>query len=297
MVKYRFSLVLLLISLYFTPAQSEDVAPKRAVSADACDDRQSGDDMQTALNRAIDKASLSAIKLSGIIQERSDKIYASVLDVISYHIIDNYLFDLEHEITHEDAKRVCVKIKGNVAIPTSELDSLIEEYRSSMTPESLAEISENVKQNTSLKPDNLSESKLVYINDMHFWNETTSNHYTEEITKLLNDNEYFFITDKKDMADFVLTPHLQKAVVDKIDDSNRKMQMILTMEITSDKIADIKKTEDTQNHFILFSADKDEQKVADDLIRKLLKKSAFGTSKKLEDLIQNHLIESKVRKK
>jgi hypothetical protein len=82
---------LLLQMLLFAPAYAEDVAQKQPVEADACDDRQSDDDMQTALNRAIDKASLSAVKLSGIIQKQSDnKIYASVLDVISYHIIDNY---------------------------------------------------------------------------------------------------------------------------------------------------------------------------------------------------------------
>lgn len=289
---------LLLQMLLFAPAYAEDVAQKQPVEADACDDRQSDDDMQTALNRAIDKASLSAVKLSGIIQKQSDnKIYASVLDVISYHIIDNYLFDVEHEVTYEDAKRVCVKIKGNVAIPSAELDSLIEEYRDSLTPETLAEISEDVKQNIAFKPDKLSEKKLVYINNMRFWDGTDTNHYSEEISRLFDDNEYFLITDKKEMADFVITPNLQKAEVDKIDNSNNKMQMVLSMDITSDKITDFNKLSDVQNHFILFSSDKEEQEIADDLIKKLLKKSVFGTAKKLEEAVSSQLAKKEVGKK
>ena len=296
MVKYRFGLSALLLSMMLLPAYAEDVAQKQPVEADACDDRQSDDDKETALNRAIDKASLSAVKLSGIIQKQNDKIYASVLDVISYHIIDNYLFDVEHEVTYDDAKRVCVKVKGNVAIPTDELNSLIEEYKSSMTPESLAEISENVKQNVAFKPNKLSERKLVYINNMRFWDGSETDHYAEEIKKLFDDNEYFFITDKKDTADFVITPVLEKAQVDKINDSNHKMQMILNTEIVSDKISGFNKASNVQNHFILFSADKDEQEIADDLIKKLLKKSAFGTAGKIEEVIQNHLKQQEVKK-
>ena len=296
MVKYRFGLSALLLSMMLLPAYAEDVAQKQPVEADACDDRQSDDDKETALNRAIDKASLSAVKLSGIIQKQNDKIYASVLDVISYHIIDNYLFDVEHEVMYDDAKRVCVKVKGNVAIPTDELNSLIEEYKSSMTPESLAEISENVKQNVAFKPNKLSERKLVYINNMRFWDGSETDHYAEEIKKLFDDNEYFFITDKKDTADFVITPVVEKAQVDKINDSNHKMQMILNTEIVSDKISGFNKASNVQNHFILFSADKDEQEIADDLIKKLLKKSAFGTAGKIEEVIQNHLKQQEVKK-
>ena len=280
-----------------TSVYAEDVAQKQPVEADACDERQSGDDSQTALNRAIDKASLIAVKTSGIIQKQSDKIYASVLDVISYHIIDNYLFDIEHKVTYDDAKRVCVKVKANVAIPTDELNSLINEYRNTMTPDTIAEVSEDVKQNTAFKPDKLSEKKLVYVNDMRFWNDEQTNHYAKDIKKLFDDNEYFFITDKKDTADFLITPVLQKATVDKIDNSNYKMQMILNMEITSDKISGFEKLSDIQNHFILFPAEEDEQKVADDLIKKLLKKSAFSSTKKIETAIQNQLIAENVRKK
>ena len=47
------------------------------------------------------------------------------------------------------------------------------------------------------------------------------------------------------------------------------MQMILNTEIVSDKISGFNKASNVQNHFILFSADKDEQEIADDLIKKL----------------------------
>ena len=297
MVNLKKYLLVLFFSVFCTTVYAQNADLKQAVEADACDDRQSGDDMQTALNRAIDKASLSAVKLSGIIQKRNDKIYASVLDVISYHIIDNYLFDVEHEITHEDAKRVCVKIKGNIAVPAEELDALIAEYKSSMTPETLAEVSENVKQTTAFKPDKLSERKLVYVNEMRFWDDSSTNHYAQELKNLLENNEYFFITENKDTADFVLTPVIEKSEVDKIDEHNHKMQMILRMNITSDKIKGFNKISDVQNHFIMYDAAKDEQEVADGLIKKLLRKSSFGTTQKLENAIQNQLMQQEVGKK
>lgn len=296
MVKLYTILLLLFSAVLSLPAYAEDVAEPKAVEGDACDDRQNDDDKETALNRAIDKASLSAVKLSGIIQSQ-EKVYASVLDVVSYHIIDNYMSDVQHEVTYEDAKRVCVKVKAKVTIPQSELKSLIAEHKSMMTPEDLAEISENIKQNTAFKPDKLSEQKLVYIADMHFWDDSQTNHYAEDLELLFDNNDYFLLTDKKEMADFIITPNLQKAEVDKIDDSNHKMQMILSMDITSDKIAGFNKISDVQNHFILFSADKDEQEIADDLIKKLLKKSALSVTEKIEASIQKQLIDSEVRKK
>ena len=295
-VKKNILLAFLVLPLFNTLVFANDASIKQLVQADACDELQSGDDMQTARDRAIDKASLSAIKLSGIIQKQSDKIYASVLDVISYHIIDNNLFDVEHEVTYEDAKRVCVKIKGNVIISPDELNSLIEEHRKLITPESVAEVSEDIKQTTAFKPDKLSERKLVYVDDMSFWDGTKTDHYADDIKKLLQDDEYFFVTDKKETADFVITPVLKKAQVDKIDASNHKMQMILEMEISSDKISEFKKTSDIQNHFILFSVNDDEQKIADDLIKKLLQKSAFGTSEKIKAAIADQLVEENVRK-
>ncbi len=289
-------LTLMALPMLNIAVRADDSIIEQSVEADACDDRQSSDDKQTALNRAIDKACFSAIKLSGIIQKQDEKMYTSVLDVISYHIIDNNLFDVEHEITFDDEKRVCVKIKGNIKIAKDDLISLINEHKKNITPESLAEISENIKQNTAFKPDNLSEKKLLYINDMVFWNNSETNHYAKELKNLLDNNEYFFITDKKETADFVITPMLKKAQVDKIDNSQHKMQMILDMEITSDKIPEFETLTDEQNHFILFSADDDEQKIADELIKKLLKKSAFGTSEKIKETIQNQLIKENVRK-
>ena len=58
------------------------------VEADACDDRQQDFDKQTMEYRAVDKASLIAVKSAGIIQKYGENLTPSVVDIIAYRLID-----------------------------------------------------------------------------------------------------------------------------------------------------------------------------------------------------------------
>lgn len=265
------------------------------VSADACDDRQADDDKKTAENRAIDMASLNAIKTEGFLQKRYPKLSLEALDLVSYRIIDEYLIDVEHQVTHDDDQRVCIKLNATVEITTEELDLLAKEYKgiNAFAESEMAEVAEQAQNSIQIEPQNINQQKLVYIAPMNFFDGTDTDHYTPYLTDLFSHSKYFFVTDDLKIADYVITPNLSSAEVSAIDAKNNRMQMVVELDTAAPTIQDFMPLSEQQNHFILFAADKDEQEVADKLIQKLLQRAAAATCSKLEKHLQKQ-IEDKV---
>ena len=104
------------------------------VESDACDDRQQDFDKQTMEYRAVDKASLIAVKSAGIIQKYGKNLAPSVVDIIAYRLIDEYLTNVEHNVTLSEVNRVCVHVSANLEISADELKSLIEEHKKAAEP-------------------------------------------------------------------------------------------------------------------------------------------------------------------
>ena len=266
------------------------------VEADACDQRKDNDDVKTAENRAVDKAGLSAVKLSNVIQKNYPDLSVSALDIIAYRIIDDYMINTSHEITIEDEERICVKLFGTIEISPDQLALLVEEYKESDSPEEVIAVAEKVKAQTSFKPQNLNDKKLLYIDSMEFWNGNGTSHYKDLLTGLFSNSEYFYVTEDKKAADYIVKPRLLKAEVDEIDNRNHKMQIQIEIEISSGTLDDFKPIREKQGHFILFAADKDEQSIADNLLRKLLTKAANNSNTKLNNYSAQHLEKNKMAK-
>ena len=267
----------------------------QSVSGDACDDRLADDGEQTAKNRAIDKAGLAAIKLSGIIQRNYPDLSANAIDTIAYRIIDEYMVNTAHAVKLSDADRVCVKFMADVEMTTDDMEKLVEEYKDSDAPaEQIAEVVKQVEENTTLKPQKLEDKKLLYIKKMIFWNGNETSHYEDLLTGLFSNSEYFYVTEDKSVADFVLTPRLSEAVVDELDAKNHKMQVTIEMEAVS-PMGNTAPIIEKQKHFVLFASDKDEQKLADDLVRKLLTKASKEMSRKIDKYLANELEKDKFR--
>ncbi|MCQ2735001.1 MAG: hypothetical protein MJ212_03510 [Alphaproteobacteria bacterium] len=262
---------------------TEDEIITRFVTADACDERQPTDDKQTAENRAIDKASMAAIKLSGIVQKIHPELSASALDIISYRIIDEYLLNTQHRVTISDDTHICVNLEATVEITTQDIHKLVEEYQNSDATElQTSEIAEQINDDTSFKANTLQDKKLVYIAPMTIWNGEDTNHYTELLNNLLSHSDYFYITDNKDTADYTITPSLSSAKVDKIDQEHHKMQMLIELTVESRHDDGFEPINTKQNHFILFPATKNEQEIADTLITKLLSRATTEISNKID---------------
>lgn len=294
--------LLLLCFAKNVPAQENSLT----VEASACDEKQQGFDAKTMEYRAVDKASLIAVKSSGIIQKNGTNLLPSVVDIIAYRLIDEYLQNVEHKITVSEPNRVCVNVTGNLEINTDELKALIKEHNEAAEPARInpeaevkmaEEVAEEVKNATAFKPKNLNEKKLLYIKNMSFLDGTDTNHYTDMLKEQFSHSDYFFVTDNIDLADFVVVPALKKAVVDKIDNTNHKMQMVVELQVLSPHYNDFLPIQHEQTHFILFAADKDEQQVADSLMQKLLTRSAVDANEKINKYLQNELEKNELKSK
>lgn len=262
---------------------AENEVITRFVTADACDERQPTDDKQTAENRAVDKASMFAVKLSGIVQKLHPELSASALDIISYRIIDEYLLNAQHRVTIADETHVCVNLEATVEIMPQDIHKLVEEYKNSDATEiQTSEIADQINVSTSFKANTLQDKKLIYINPMSMWNGEDTNHYKDLLNGLLSHSDYFYITDNKDTADYIITPSLSRAEVNKIDKDHHKMQMLVELTAESNHDNNFEPINIKQNHFILFPANKNEQEVADTLIRKLLSRATSEISNRID---------------
>lgn len=265
------------------------------IEADSCDDRLSGDDLKTAENRATDKASLAAVKLSGVIQKYAPDINVHSLDLVTYRIVDEYLSNITHNVTFDDENRICVRVQADLTIAESELEELIHEYKRNEAVESaeVVAIAEKIQNQMKVRPHSEQDRKLVYIAQMQLWNGDQTNHYTAYLSELLSHSEYYYITPDESLADFTIKPELEKADVDELDAQNHKMHMIVKLNVTNNGAQNADEINDKQNHFILFKADEDEQKVADKLIVKLLNRAVTNVNNQLEKNIQNILSQKK----
>lgn len=302
----RFSVFVLALMSTMVVDTAKVFAEQVAVEASACDEKQDGFDAKTMEYRAVDKASLIAVKSSGLIQKNGQNLTPAVIDIIAYRLIDEYLLNVKHEITVSEPKRVCVKINGDLEIDADELKALIKEHKEAAEPARInpdaevkmaAEVAAEVEKTTSFKPQNLSEKKLLFIENMKFWDGSDTNHYTEMLKKQFSNSDYYYVTDDKTLADFVVTPALNKSVVDKIDDTNHKMQMAVELRTVSQTDAEFVPLQQEQTHFILFAADKDEQQIADNLIRKLLTAAVKDADSKINRFLQNKLEKTEINNK
>ena len=302
MVKKRGILIIsCLLTTFFTSADvfaADNAIINEIVTADACDERRAGDDVLTAENRAVDKAGLSAVKLSGFIQKKYPDLSINALDTVAYRIIDEYMSNSKHEVTLTDGDRVCVNLRAAITLTGEQLDALVQEYRDSEAPEEQIEaIASKVNKETTSKPQKLSEKRLLYIQNMSFWNGVETNHYNDLLTGLFSHSEYFYTTKDENLADYIVKPRLLKAEVDEIDTEHHKMQMHIELDVRSDTIDDFLPLSAKQVHFILFASDKDEQEIADSLLRKLLTKASEEISGKIDKFEATQLEENSVRGK
>lgn len=270
----------------------------QTVTADACEDITNSDSVQNAEHQAIDKASLAAVKTSGIIQNKYPELKADALDLISYRIIDEYMSDVSSKAILSEAGRICVNISANININSDELAKLVQEHKDGdSSVEQIVDIADKVSNDMSFKPQTLKEKKLLYIRNLNFWNGTDTNHYKDLLTGLFSHSEYFYVTEDNSIADYVVTPYLNKAEVTEIDKEHHKMQIVVNIEVIARNTDNFVPITEEQQHFILFAADKDEQEIADNLLRKLLTRAAQELSTKIDRYSASYLENSKLHGK
>lgn len=290
-----------------------------SVYSEACEKIKQDEPKSSVRMRATDKASFNAVSKVPEVSELAEEFDRHNFNVLVYNIVDNYVEDLAVRTTKQDSENICVEVTGYVKKEnvvqaaenmrqakqepqTEQNGELTEQDLTDNAPDqeaaaeqpktetSMPETQQNLPPaaaagQTNIKEDGAKDKKkLLYIAPVEFYNNTTSESHTQSIRELFADNPDFYITDKEDLADYVVRSKVLRAKVDPINSNTNRLQMVLAMGV---KIKDSGTTSvEHQNRFILFSSEEDEQKVAADLMKKLFKKASEPVLNKIENDIR-----------
>ena len=204
------------------------------------------------------------------------------LSVMLYRLVDDYVEDLTSKVTTSDQDKVCVEISGFVNPQNVEV--LRDEFRKNaryheQNSTDVAQIVKDVDAGLTLKPQNMENLALVYIEPFEYFNGKTSLKYTAFLTEKMKDNAYYFLTEKKDLADYIITPKLLKAKPDTLDAEHKRLQMVVAFDITGlqDDITTV-----VQNRFLLYSAQENQNEIVARLLEKLIEAASAETARKIE---------------
>jgi len=284
-------LLLLSLILWFSPvfnAFAEEVESFE-IRANACEKLIDDESVAGARNRAIDKAVFLALKTSPQLQEDKNLLNDHDLNVMIYRLVDDYVQDLTSKVTKSEEDKVCVEISGFINPQSIEL--VREEFKPNRqyrdyNPDDVAQVAKDLEQNFTLKPQNLENLALVYVEPLVYFNGKSSVKHAAFLKDKIKDNPYYFLTEKKDLADYVITPKLLKAKVDSLDASHKRIQMVVTLEISGlkDDIVIV-----SQNRFLLYFAQDNQNDITTRLLQKLLEAAGADAVRKIEMAEQQKL--------
>lgn len=126
--------------------------------------------------------------------------------------------------------------------------------------------------------------RQIYIAPTDFFDDTASPGHAEILKEVFAKNDYFYLTDNKELADYVISSKLLRAKVDPINSDTNRLQMVVMAEANFS--GGNFSANNYQNRFILFSGKEDEQQVAAKLMQKLLKKAAEKVLDRVESDIR-----------
>lgn len=248
--------------------------------------------------RVTDKASFSGV--SGIAQLSNVKKDFNEHDfnVLVYSLVDEALEDMSVKTTKQDDANICVEVTGFIrpdnllaAIQKSEdernsikkdTDKPAEKIEDvvAVAPKEVPSVEKNLPEKVEQENNVLDKKGFVFIPPTQFFNNTQSEKHAEAIRKQFSNNDYFYITDKQELADYIVRTNVLRAKVDPINSNTNRMQMVIAVEL---QIMENGNTStEHQNRFVLFSSEEDEQEVANKLMTKLFEKASEQTINQIE---------------
>ncbi|MBO4294163.1 MAG: hypothetical protein J5896_01800 [Alphaproteobacteria bacterium] len=284
------ALICLILSLspYITFAQETESIEIRA---NACEKMISGESLSGARNRAVDKAVFLGLKNVPDLARDQALFNDHDFTVMIYRLVDDFVEDLTSKVTKSDENKVCVDIVGY--INPSNIESVKNEFKKTAKSRqtdgtNINQIVQSVDADLKLKPQNMEDLALVYIEPFVYFNGKTSLKYTAYLTEKLQNNAYYFLTEKKDLADYIITPKLLKAKPETLDADHKRIQMVVAFEISGlqDDVITV-----LQNRFLLYGANENQNDIVSRLLEKLIDAASLETSNKIERNEQKKLEE------
>lgn len=260
-----------------------------SIYGNACEKVIEGESKASTRVRAADKAVFLGVKKLPELARVKSILNEHDVNVLVYRLVDEYIEDLSSSTVSSDAGKVCVEINGY--LPPEAIEKVQAEFIKAekplkeAAPEVVAEVASEVKREVDIKPVNPESLALVYIGPLEYYNGAKSNKYSKMLQEQFAGNQYFYLTEDAEIADYVITPKVLKAKVDNLDAAHKRLQMVVSLEITGLKNETVN---EYQNRFVLFGAEENEQQTAARLLNKLIETAGANVLRKIEHNEQLH---------
>lgn len=260
-----------------------------SIYGNACEKVIEGESKASTRVRAADKAVFLGVKKLPELARVKSILNEHDVNVLVYRLVDEYIEDLSSSTVSSDAGKVCVEINGY--LPLEAIEKVQTEFIKAekplkeAAPEVVAEVASEVKREVDIKPVNPESLALVYIGPLEYYNGAKSNKYSKMLQEQFAGNQYFYLTEDAEIADYVITPKVLKAKVDNLDAAHKRLQMVVSLEITGLKNETVN---EYQNRFVLFGAEENEQQTAARLLNKLIETAGANVLRKIEHNEQLH---------
>ena len=260
-----------------------------SIYGNACEKVIEGESKASTRVRAADKAVFLGVKKLPELARVKSILNEHDVNVLVYRLVDEYIEDLSSSTVSSDAGKVCVEINGY--LPPEAIEKVQTEFIKAekplkeAAPEVVAEVASEVKREVDIKPVNPESLALVYIGPLEYYNGAKSNKYSKMLQEQFAGNQYFYLTEDAEIADYVITPKVLKAKVDNLDAAHKRLQMVVSLEITGLKNETVN---EYQNRFVLFGAEENEQQTAARLLNKLIETASANVLRKIEHNEQLH---------
>lgn len=229
--------------------------------------------------KAYDKAAFVAVKSSSYMKEKANILEDHNYNEFAYKIIDYALNDISLITTKDDDEKICLELSGIIDVKKAD-ELLLSQNTSSIETQNVYKIANEINE-TLPKP--LDETiPLIYIQDIEFYNNTTSSAYKKKMAEKLSFNPKILVTDNKELADYYIVPKLLLSKSEKINDDNSRFSMSIIVELQRANGVVVHKEE--KNRYIIITKQEDTQEIAQKLLIKLLEDALMSMSKQLNNL-------------
>lgn len=266
--------VFVILALLLTDAKADSFL--LPINAIACENIKKDISRAETRYNAYDKAVLIAIKNTPYMQEISKDLDDYQYSIIAYKISDNIIRDIEVITLQDDENKICVEVNGE--INKSKIVDIIKKEGFSKLSNNIDKIAKNINKKMPVK----TSPPSIYIKKLTFYNNTTTNSFSQKLKDLLSLETSIIVTDNEELADYLLLPELKLSKMEKIDDKNSKYSMSVSVSIqTLDKKTIISAQ---QNRYIIIENKENKQEIANKLLNKLLDECIKKISPNFKDL-------------
>jgi len=287
----------LLLMMFLLPAvtlaQSRD-ADNVKVEANACEEQKQDETKAALRTRTTDKASFIGVENLSDVAKYKNSLNPHDFNVLVYSLVDEALEEIFVQTISEESGKICVSVSG--VIKKYNLEAGIEKFlqnRKEETPtDAVVEtIVEQNERKSGLKPDEMQPREpviaaedmgLVYVAPTEFYNGAMSENHSRLIKHQLGKSPYFFITDDKSIADFIIYPKVSKAKVEKVGEDAGRLQIEISFVLKSADEMEIFK--DEQSRVSVFDNTQTEQQAAQSLLKTMFAKSGRLLLAKIENI-------------